>query len=126
MRLFVTTTVFGILIVGAIVELLRRRRLREKYAALWLLTGLLVVALALFPGGLNGTARFLGIASGASLILFLSVVFLLAIAMHLSWEVSQLEEETRSLAEEITLLHMAFGEVIDGPRRPSDKEPNDS
>lgn len=55
-RLLITTTVFGVLILGVIVELLRRRRLRDKYAALWLFTGFVVVVLALFPGGLDGVA----------------------------------------------------------------------
>jgi hypothetical protein len=91
-RLLVTTIIFGVLILGVIVELLRRRRLREKYAALWLFTGFVVVALALFPGGLNSVAVFVGVANGASLALFLAVVFLLIIAMHLSWEVSELED----------------------------------
>jgi len=104
--LLVTTIIFGVLILGAIVELLRRRRLREKYAALWLFTSFVVVALALFPGGLNSVAVFVGVANGASLVLFLAVVFLLIIAMHLSWEVSELEEETRSISEEIALLRM--------------------
>jgi len=105
-RLLVTTIIFGALILGVIIELLRRRRLREKYAALWLFTGFVVVVLALFPGGLNGLAAFVGVANGASLVLFLAVVFLLIIAMHLSWEVSELEEETRSISEEIALLRM--------------------
>jgi len=94
-RLLATTIIFGVLILGAIVELLRRRRLREKYAALWLFTGFVVVVLALFPGGLDSVSAFVGVANGASLVLFLAVVFLLIIAMHLSWEVSELEEETR-------------------------------
>lgn len=106
MRLLITTIIFGVLILGAIVELLRRRRLREKYAALWLFTGFLVIVLSLFPGGLDKSAGYVGMASGVSLVLFLSVVFLLIIAMHLSWEVSQLEEETRSISEEIALLRM--------------------
>ena len=106
MRLVITTIIFGVLILGAIVELLRRRRLREKYAALWLFTGFLVIVLSLFPGGLDKSAGYVGMASGVSLVLFLSVVFLLIIAMHLSWEVSQLEEETRSISEEIALLRM--------------------
>jgi len=105
-RLVITTIIFGVLILGAIVELLRRRRLREKYAALWLFTGFLVIVLSLFPGGLDKSAGYVGMASGVSLVLFLSVVFLLIIAMHLSWEVSQLEEETRSISEEIALLRM--------------------
>jgi multisubunit Na+/H+ antiporter MnhB subunit len=55
-RLLVTTVSFGVLILGVIIELLRRRRLREKYAALWLFTGCLVIMLALFPGGLDVVA----------------------------------------------------------------------
>jgi Uncharacterized conserved protein (DUF2304) len=39
-----------------------------------------------------------------SLALFLGVVFLLIVCIHLSWEVSRLEEETRTLAEEIALM----------------------
>jgi len=105
-RLVVTTIIFGVVILGTIVELLRRRRLREKYAVIWLFTGCLVIVLAVFPGGLNRVAGYVGVASGVSLVLFLAVVFLLIIAIHLSWEVSQLEEETRSISEEIALLRM--------------------
>jgi hypothetical protein len=57
-RLLITTIIFGVLILGAIVELLRRRRLREKYAALWLFTGFLVIVLAIFPGGLDKAAGY--------------------------------------------------------------------
>ncbi len=39
-----------------------------------------------------------------SLVLFLGIVFLLLVCMHLSWEVSRLEEETRTLAEDVALL----------------------
>ena len=106
MRLPLTTAIFGVLILGVIVELLRRRRLREKYAIIWLFTGSLVLVLAVFPGGLDRVAGYLGVASGVSLVLFLAVVFLLVIAIHLSWEVSQLEEETRSISEEVALLRI--------------------
>jgi Uncharacterized conserved protein (DUF2304) len=57
-RLLITTIIFGVLILGAIVELLRRRRLREKYAALWLFTGFLVIVLAICPGGLDKAAGY--------------------------------------------------------------------
>jgi hypothetical protein len=41
--------------------------------------------------------------------LFLAVAFLLLLAVHLSWEVSRLEGETRVLGEEIALLRHAIG-----------------
>jgi hypothetical protein len=117
-----------VLILGVIVELLRRRRLREKYAFIWLFTGLLVIVLALFPGGLDGVARSMGVASGVSLVLFLAVVFLLVIAIHLSWEVSQLEEETRSISEEIALLRLELERSLPdvlAPQEPSHDDPTD-
>jgi hypothetical protein len=127
-RLPITTVVFGALILGVIVELLRRRRLREKYAFIWLFTGSLVIVLAVFPGGLDRVAGYLGVASGVSLVLFLAVVFLLVIAIHLSWEVSQLEEETRSISEEIALLRLELERCrpdASAPREPTHDDPTD-
>nr|MDT0657573.1 DUF2304 domain-containing protein [Micromonospora sp. DSM 115978] len=106
-RLTVVTAVTGLLVLGAILELLRRRQLREKYALLWLAVGLAVVPLALFPRLLDGVAETAGVASGVSLVLFLGFVFLLIVTAHLSWEVSRLEEETRTLAEDLALLRLA-------------------
>lgn len=125
MRLLITTIIFGVMILSVIVELLRRRRLREKYAVIWLFVGCFVIILAFFPGGLNGVARLLGVASGASLVLFLAVVFLLIIAIHLSWEVSQLEEETRTISEEIALLRMEFERTVPDARVLRESHPDD-
>jgi hypothetical protein len=127
-RLLATTVLFGVLILGVILELLRRRRLREKYAVIWLFTGLLVIVLALFPGGLDRVAGYLGVASGVSLVLFLAVVFLLVIAIHLSWEVSQLEEETRTISEEIALLRLDLERPLPDPlpsQEPAHEDPTD-
>jgi len=106
MRLTIVTGLAGLAILAFIVELLRRRQLQEKYAVLWLAVGVVTVPLAFFPRLLDTTARALGIASGVSLVLFLGIIFLLLVCVHLSWEVSRLEEETRTLAEEISLVRM--------------------
>jgi hypothetical protein len=102
----------GLLLLLVIFELLRRRKLREKYAALWIVVGAGgIVPLAIFPRGLDSIARSIGVASGASLVLFLGVVLLLLICAHLSWEVSQLEEETRTLSEEVALIRTRLAEL---------------
>ena len=104
MKLTLVTALTGLVLLVIIVELLRRRQLREKYAMLWLVVGVLIIPMALFPGLLNNVVGFLGMASGVSLVLFLGIVFLLLVCMHLSWEVSRLEEETRTIAEDLALL----------------------
>lgn len=103
-RLTILTALTGVVVLAVIVELLRRRQLREKYALLWLGVVVVVIPLALFPGLLDNLAGKVGIASGVSLVLFLGIVFLLLVCVHLSWEVSRLEEETRTLAEDLALL----------------------
>jgi hypothetical protein len=104
MKLTLVTALTGLVLLATIVELLRRRQLREKYALLWLAVGLIVVPLSLFPGSLDNLATSVGMASGVSLVLFLGIVFLLLVCVHLSWEVSRLEEETRTIAEDLALL----------------------
>ncbi|MER5454815.1 MULTISPECIES: DUF2304 domain-containing protein [unclassified Micromonospora] len=104
MRLTLVTGLTGLVLLATIVELLRRRQLREKYGMLWLGLLFVVIPLSLFPRLLDGVADLLGVASGVSLVLFLGIVFLLLVCIHLSWEVSALEEETRTLAEEIALI----------------------
>jgi hypothetical protein len=104
MRLAILTGVTALLLIVFIFELLRRRQLREKYAVLWLVVGLGIIPVGFSQGLVNTIARHVGVANGASLVLFLAVVFLLLTCIHLSWEASQLEDETRTLAEEIALI----------------------
>jgi len=83
--------------------------------------GLVVLILGFLPRLLDSVAAVLGVASGVSLVLFLGVIFLLLVSIHLSWEVSRLEEETRTLAEEIALIRTEFrrqpGELVERRRQ---------
>jgi hypothetical protein len=106
MRLTVLTLVVGVMVLGLIFELLRRRQLREKYAVLWLAIAVSILPLAAFPRLLDNVASLVGVVSGVSLVLFLGLVLVLLICLHLSWESSRLEEETRTLAEEVALLRI--------------------
>ena len=116
-KLNIFTAIVGLVLLVVFFELLRRRQLREKYAVLWIVIALGVVPLAIFPSGLNWATRSVGVKSGASLVLFLGLVLLLLICTHLSWEVSQLEEETRTLAEEIALIRTQLEERSVIPER---------
>ncbi|WP_037575540.1 DUF2304 domain-containing protein [Phaeacidiphilus oryzae] len=111
MQLSVLTSVTSVVIVLCILELLRRQQLREKYAVVWLLIGLAVMPLGFDPSLLDSVAGAMGVASGASLVLFSGFVLILLVSLHLSWETSRLEAETRSLAEEVALLRTELAEV---------------
>jgi hypothetical protein len=103
-HLSVLTSITGVVVLMCILELLRRQQLREKYAVIWLAIGLLVAPVGFFPQVLNGMAHRLGVANGASLVLFAGFVLVLLVCLHLSWEASRLEAETRTLSEDVALL----------------------
>lgn len=109
MQLSILTSITGIVVLAYILELLRRQQLREKYAAIWLSIGVVIAPLGFFPDILDSTARRLGVASGVSLVLFAGFVLVLMVSLHLSWEASRLESETRTLAEDVALIraHLA-------------------
>jgi hypothetical protein len=103
-----------------VAELLRRGILRERFAALWVVVSTLLVVVALFPGLLRWTADTLGFELPSNLLFFASILFLLLVAVQLSYEVSKLEARTRRLAEDLALLR---AEVADGPQARTDDPP---
>jgi hypothetical protein len=91
-------------IVGLVAEMLRRKKLREKYAIWWLVVGIATLVLAAFPQLLGYIAQAVGVQLPSNLLFILSILMLLGVCLHLSWEISVVEEETRALAEEVAIL----------------------
>ncbi len=87
-----------------IVQLLRTRRLREKYATAWIAVAFVVVVVGLFPDLLAWLASMVGVATPVNLLFALGGVVLLVVCIQFSVEITSLEAETRTLAEEIALL----------------------
>jgi len=98
-----------------VVRLVRQRSLRAKYAMLWLSIGVLLVVVAAFPRLLDWMAARAGIFYPPAAFLLLAVAFLFVVVIHFSWELSRLEERTRTLAEEVALLKYQQGEATTEP-----------
>lgn len=94
----------AILTVVTLLWVLRSGRLREKYAALWIIIGLAVILIGLWPGLLGLVAGMLGVQVPSNLLFFMAIILLLGVGLHLSLAVSKLEDESRILAEEVALL----------------------
>lgn len=103
--------IFALVVMALIVSLLLRRQLREKYAVLWLLVGVAILVLSLFPALLVGLASFLGVAIPSNLIFALAIFLLVGVTLHVSWELSQAEDEVRRVAEEVAILRADVEEL---------------
>lgn len=92
-------------------EMLRRQKLREKYAVLWIIIGLGTLLLAAFPGLLELASTLVGIQVPANLLFIMTLVLLVGVCLHLSQEQSQAEDEVRILAEEVAILRQDMTEL---------------
>lgn len=96
--------------IGVIMLLVRRRHLRGKYGLLWLAVGFALVPLAVLPNFVDDLAKRLGVFYPPTIILLAATGLLTLLSMHYSWELSRLEERSRTLAEEIALLRTELDE----------------
>ncbi|ABY23346.1 hypothetical protein RSal33209_1610 [Renibacterium salmoninarum ATCC 33209] len=108
----VTAFIFALIVVCIILDLVRRKVFKEKYAALWLVIGLGAMVLAGWPGLLGAVSSFLGVQVASNLLFGLCILLLLGVCLHLSWEMSVIEEETRTLAEEVAILRHQVAALV--------------
>jgi hypothetical protein len=97
-----------------VVELIRRGKLKERYALLWLLAGGILLFLSSSRGILDSIARVLGIFYPPSFLFLLAFFFLLLITLHFSVVISGLSEKNKKLAQEIALLRQEVREALKG------------
>jgi hypothetical protein len=111
----------SLLLLLVVFELIRSRRLRERYALLWLLTGLVLLVLSLWRGGLNTIAGWVGVETYPPAVLFaIASLFILAVLLHYSTVISKLTDQNVILAQRVALLELELRErpaVPAPPRR---------
>lgn len=93
-----------------IVEMVRRRKLREEYSWLWLLTGFGVIVLAVWYDLLVFITEMIGAALPTTTLFIFSLLFLLLIALHYSIKISSLTDQVRKLAQKIAILQSELDE----------------
>jgi hypothetical protein len=95
-----------------VIELIRRGRLKEKYALLWLFASGVLLVLSMSRGLLEYVAHLLGVFYPPSFLFLLAFLFLLLITLHFSVVVSGLSEKNKQLAQEIALLRFEMQEAM--------------
>jgi hypothetical protein len=103
-RIGVVAIICSAVLLGYIIEAVRRRKLREEYSILWIVTASVILLLALIQPALNLLARTLGIATPVNALFLVGFVFTTLILLHFSTVISRLARENRDLAQRYALL----------------------
>lgn len=116
LRVSIFAAIAAILLLALIFELIRSRRLQERYALLWLATGLVILFFALWRGALGRFADLVGIAYPPSALFVVASLFILIVLLHYSTVISELSERNLALAQRLALLEQQLKQAV-GPRR---------
>ena len=98
-----TICVAAVLLVG-VIELVRRRRLLERYALVWLFSSLVLLGLAVWRGALDRIAAQIGVAYPPNALFIVAFGFVLWMLLHFSIAVSRLSDQSKVLAQRLALL----------------------
>lgn len=94
--------------------LLKKRSLALKYTLLWILSGLIMLVLAIFPQILNLFANFVGVYEPTNALFSIICFCIIIILMSLTAIVSKLNEKSKRLIQKMALIEKRVRELEEG------------
>jgi hypothetical protein len=123
LKVSIAATLASLVLVLVVFELIRSRRLQERYALLWLLTGGVLVVLSAWRGGLNTIAAWLGVRGYPPALLFaVGLLFVIIVLLHYSTVISRLSDQNVILAQRLALLETNLNERLPPEPAPAANE----
>ena len=110
-RLTLVAGLAVVVIVGVVIELIRQRKLHERYALLWILTGVVMLVLAVWRGALYALAHATGVAYPPSALYMVAGLFVLVVLLHYSTVLSTLADQNTVLAQRLALLEQRVNDT---------------
>jgi hypothetical protein len=110
-RIQLVAIIAAVVLLFVVLEMVRRRRLMERYALLWLLSAVVLIGLAGWRNGLVHVAHAVGIYSPPNALFVIALGFVLLLLLHFSAAVSRLSDQTKVLAQRLALLEERLAQV---------------
>lgn len=109
----ILAAVFAVGLLVTIVELVRRRKLKEEYSWLWIVAGVGCLVLGLSHSTLTAVTRLIGAGFTSSTLFFFGIFFVLALCLQFSVKISRLETQVKNLAQELAIRDAQAAETPD-------------
>jgi hypothetical protein len=103
-RLQVLVVILGLIMFFGIIELVRRRKLKEEYSFIWLITGFFFVLFAVWSDILVIVSQILGIALPVNTLFFMAIIFIFLLCLYFSLRISALSTQVKNLAQQLAML----------------------
>ena len=129
-RVQIVAIIGAVALLLIVLEMVRRRRLMERYALLWLLSAVVILGLAIWQDALEKLANAMGILSAPNALFFVAVGFILLLLLHFSAAMSRLSDQSKVIAQRHAILAQRVRELEEAqapqqqqqPPRPAEAE----
>jgi hypothetical protein len=108
----------SVALLGIVIELIRARKLRERYALLWLATAAVILVFAVWRSGLHELSKALGVAYPPNALFVIAMLFVLVLLLHFSTVISKLSDRSTTLTQRLALMEERLRE-LEGQPKPS-------
>jgi hypothetical protein len=122
-RIQIVAIVSATALLVTLLELVRRRRLLERYALLWLFSSLVLLGLSMWRGLLEEIAGAIGVAYPPNALFLIAFGFVLVLLLHFSLAVSRLSDQAKVLAQRLALLEERIQLPTQASPHPAVEEP---
>jgi len=99
----------GLLII--VLELVRRKKLKEEYSLLWIFTVVVLLVLSIWRDSLKLISHALGIFYPPNALFVVGSLFILAILLHFSVVISSFKKEHQELAQMFAILNLRLEQL---------------
>lgn len=113
MRIQILAIIFSLLFLFYIGRLIVKGKLREEYAIMWIICTLVLVIFSFWRDGLATVSNLFGVFAPPNMVFIGAIFAILIYLLHLSVVVSKLQEQNKTLAQEIALLKQGNQPVAD-------------
>ena len=103
-NVYTISIIFSLVFLFAVVELVRKGKLQEKYSILWIFMSIVLLVLSSTPIVINKLADWLGIKNPPSFLFLFGLVYLLIYNLHLTIVISKQSEKITRITQEIALI----------------------
>lgn len=121
-RIQVLAIIGSILFLIFIIELIRKRKIKEEYGLLWIFFSLVFIVISLWRQGLEVLSRLLGIFYAPAAFLLILIVAMLLILIQYSLVISRLSEHYKALNQQMGILRLELKELNDRVARLDDEK----
>jgi len=98
-----------------VIDMVRKRRLREEYSVLWLLTSVLMFVLVFRYEWLVALTDLIGAGLPTTTLFLSSIIFLMLLSVQFCIKISQLTDQVKNLSQENALMKREIESLIENP-----------